>query len=322
MYQVNKQISKSEQLSSCVFLVLPIFISILQCPFWRNFFVECARNFQHYFILVLLAQVVAICFRFKKFGAAKGFIYILIHFLALVVLYKPISIYFERSESLIPESSLARFKIFYVNLELGNNSKKILESVKAENPDIVALLEPNASQLNELDFKSKYPYSIQKPLDNKFGLALYSKFKFTAEPTFSLGSDLPGVIIVPVRFRGKEVRLVLVHAIPPLNNEAYYQDRILFRRLATYIKNQTGNILIMGDFNGTVYSYFYQILKEGANLQDAKVRSGFAKTWKARSPFLHLIIDHVLYAGDLKLLNFKVGQDIDSDHYPLIAVFN
>ena len=323
MKGINQETSQGFDLLRRLCLMTLVFIVILQIPFWRNSFIECARNFQSYFIPALLFFLVFVVSNLRKFGAARGFVYVLSIALTLMIIYKPFSIYLERSSNLIPESGKERLKVLYANLhEPNTNYKKVLDLVKKERPDVVALLEPNESWLKSLNLKSKYPHAIEKPLNNKFGIALYSKFAFEAKPLVSLGDDLPNVIIVPVLARGKRVLLSLVHAIPPLSLEYYSQDRRLFRRLATYLRNDPGNVVLMGDFNGTVYSYFYKILTDGASLKDAALGRGIGKTWDVNSDFMHLIIDHILYRGDLRLLDYKRGPDIGSDHYPLIALFN
>ncbi len=81
-----------------------------------------------------------------------------------------------------------------------------------------------------------------------------------------------------------------------------------------------GNIIVCGDFNDVSDSWAYNTIK-GDDLTDAYQEAGFGPiiTYNAHHMYFH--IDHILYRGMLKTLNFEKGGLKSSDHYPIFVKF-
>ena len=82
----------------------------------------------------------------------------------------------------------------------------------------------------------------------------------------------------------------------------------------------TGDVLVMGDMNDTPGSYAYRTTC-GNDLRDAWADAGFGPIYTFHSHHLYVKIDHILYRGDMKLLSCYRDKAGESDHYPLVAVF-
>lgn len=69
--------------------------------------------------------------------------------------------------------------ILIANVLMTNrNSQDFINLVEKANPDMVLVMEVNDWWITKLqELKKEYPYSIEKPEDNAYGMALYSKLE-------------------------------------------------------------------------------------------------------------------------------------------------
>jgi len=86
------------------------------------------------------------------------------------------------------------------------------------------------------------------------------------------------------------------------------------------LDDTTGDVLVMGDMNDTPGSYAYRTVC-GDDLRDAWADDGFGPTYTFNSHHLYVKIDHILYRGDMQLLSCRRDKAGESDHYPMVAVF-
>ena len=86
------------------------------------------------------------------------------------------------------------------------------------------------------------------------------------------------------------------------------------------IDDSPGDVLVMGDMNDTPGSYAYRTVC-GDDLRDAWAEAGFGPTYTYHDHHLYVKIDHILYRGNMKLLSCRRDKEGESDHYPLVAVF-
>ena len=75
-----------------------------------------------------------------------------------------------------PESQ-DRISVLTANVLTDNrDASALLEVVKKESPDLILLTEPDAWWLDAVKgLKETYPYIIEHPLDNTYGMALFSR---------------------------------------------------------------------------------------------------------------------------------------------------
>src|SRR5690606_10446670 len=84
-------------------------------------------------------------------------------------------------------------------------------------PDVVVLLEPDARWVRALaPLTAHYPHQVLRPLDNAYGMAVYSRLPLVEPRVHELVErDIPS-IITGVRLRnGPVVRLYAIHPRPP-----------------------------------------------------------------------------------------------------------
>lgn len=86
------------------------------------------------------------------------------------------------------------------------------------------------------------------------------------------------------------------------------------------IDNSPGNVILCGDFNEPASSYSYRIIR-GDDMNDTFQDCGLGMTYTYNEYRLYFKIDHILYKGDLKAVDWKRDKAGDSDHYPQVATF-
>lgn len=87
-----------------------------------------------------------------------------------------------------------------------------------------------------------------------------------------------------------------------------------------YIDGLQGDVIVCGDFNDVVDSWAYRVVA-GNDMSDAYLDAGFGPLTTYNAHNLYFNIDHILYRGKLKAVNFGKGNIKSSDHYPIFANF-
>lgn len=92
------------------------------------------------------------------------------------------------------------------------------------------------------------------------------------------------------------------------------------RIIRQYADSVDGNLIICGDFNDVTGSWAYRTIV-GDDMRDAYVDAGCGamSTYHANNMLFH--IDHILYRGDIKAIDFEKGDVKSSDHYPIFVKF-
>ena len=92
------------------------------------------------------------------------------------------------------------------------------------------------------------------------------------------------------------------------------------RAMRDLLNDSPADVLVMGDMNDTPGSFTYRTVC-GDDFHDAWADTGFGPTYTFNAHHLYVKIDHILYRGELKPLSCRRVKAGESDHYPLVAVF-
>jgi len=228
-------------------------------------------------------------------------------------------------------------RAMWVNLQ-GENTDlaAFYEYVAAESPDVIALTEVGSNRQAILDaFAEEYPHTVQSKLSNVFEIVLLSRYPIASErisgldfarpssPTLTQPVFQPDVPIISAEICPEETgcyTVMATHAPPPVTARMAAMRNTLFELLAQLSRQRDDNrLIVMGDLNTSVWSpQFGGLLKEG-QMRTWSADVLIDSTWLSKSPFLGLTIDHVLTRDGVSLTSRRVGPDIGSDHYPLVA---
>jgi endonuclease/exonuclease/phosphatase (EEP) superfamily protein YafD len=213
----------------------------------------------------------------------------------------------------------AMFRLLAVNIHSQNtDAQALLALIERERPDAVLLLELAPALASALGGLSQtYPHRLIDARDGNFGLGLWLRAAPRAAQLVALDGELPAVVS-RVQTAAGELRLIGVHAFPPLGARGSAQRDLLHRRLAQLVEAEATPALVAGDFNATPWCSPMRELLRRTGLAHALAP---LPTWRAAAwawP-LALPIDHALYSPALSIRRAEIGPYVGSDHRPLIV---
>ncbi|MDX1709453.1 MAG: endonuclease, partial [Desulfobacterales bacterium] len=98
----------------------------------------------------------------------------------------------------------------------------LLKIIKTKSPDMVLTLESDEwweQQLKPLE--ADYPYRVKKPLNNLYGMHLFSRLKLVdPEVKYLIEDDIPSIHTAVLMRNGHQLRLYCLHPTPPSPTES------------------------------------------------------------------------------------------------------
>ncbi|KGO92948.1 endonuclease/exonuclease/phosphatase family protein [Flavobacterium subsaxonicum] len=205
--------------------------------------------------------------------------------------------------------------------EDNTNYKGCLAEINKANPDIVLLLETSHRWDNETaELSTKYPFSVKVPIDNTYGMLLYSKLELAdSEIKFLVEKDIPSIHTKVLLKNGQQVQLYAVHPTPPVPNEnprSTERDKELLL-VADLAKDNSLPVIVIGDLNDVAWSYTTELFLKMSGLLDPRRGRGFFNSFHAHYPIMRFPLDHAFISTDFKLKEMRRLNNFDSDHFPI-----
>lgn len=214
----------------------------------------------------------------------------------------------------------APLKVLFANvMKLNNDPSRLLTLIEKENPDIIGIAELTPVFADALtNMKDQYPFQTVFPATHGFGIGLFSKVELLEPSIEALATDIP-FIKSRITWHDRSIDIFVVHLLPPVIPEWFDRRNASLNELAQFINNDHSTMM-MGDFNLTPWSKFYQNFTGKTGLKNARnFRNGFHMSWYGWG--FYLPIDQIFYSSNIVMNRFEIGPDIGSDHYPLISAF-
>lgn len=200
----------------------------------------------------------------------------------------------------------------------------LLQQIRQHQPDLILTLESDAhweQALSVLD--DDYPYRVAVPLDNLYGMHLYSRLALKdIEVKFILSDEIPSIHATVILMSGQPVQLYCLHPKPPSPTEA--KDSTLrdaeLLIVGDQIKDLDESCIVMGDLNDVAWSRTTRLFQRISGLLDPRVGRHFVNTFHADYPLLRWSLDHVFHSTDFALVQMQRLAHIGSDHFPVYVV--
>ena len=201
------------------------------------------------------------------------------------------------------------------------NTIGCLSVIGRQDPDIVLLLETDQYWYKGTEkLKEKYPHQVLVPLENTYGMLLYSKFKLVnPEVRYLVDDEIPSIITKVELPSGKLITLHCVHPTPPVPGENLYateRDKELLL-VAKEVKENPAPTIVVGDLNDVAWSHTTKLFTKISGTLDPRIGRGFFNTFHAKYPFLRFPLDHVFCTTDFKLVTMRRLENFNSDHFPI-----
>ncbi|MEO1484006.1 MAG: endonuclease/exonuclease/phosphatase family protein [Myxococcota bacterium] len=204
-------------------------------------------------------------------------------------------------------------------LHTGGEPDRVAAFIAKHDPDVMALLEVDSRWLERLGaVLDAYPHRVERPRADDFGIAVYSRVPFVDTEVLRF----PPLLLPTISVRLESgLTVVATHPLPPstVSNSVARNRQLL--GIAARAAKTDGPLMVLGDLNTTPFSpSFFEVLRQG-RLRDSARGYGFSPTWPVSFPPLWIPIDHALYSDRVEILDRRVGEDLGSDHYPLVVEF-
>lgn len=222
----------------------------------------------------------------------------------------------------IPDAVQIKLMVSNV-LTPNDNTQALVDLVQQKNPDILITLESDQKWQDALSvIEPDYPYNVKVPLDNLYGMHLYSKLELIdPEVKYLLIDDIPS-IHTQLRLPNDEVIwLYCLHPMPPSPTEA---DKSTTRdaellMVGRHINENNQTAILAGDLNDVAWSKTTLMFQRISGLLDPRIGRFFINTFHVNYPFLRWALDHIFHSPCFTLVNIERLPSIGSDHFPVMT---
>lgn len=221
-------------------------------------------------------------------------------------------------------SSAKKIKIMTSNVLMPNHSAdKLIKLVQQHQPDVLITLETDSWWQKALSgIHQNYPYRVAHPLDNLYGMHLYSKFPLENVALLNLiEKDIPSIHCYLVLDNDLRIKCHFLHPAPPSpteNETATPRDRELLL-IAKQVSPETEPTIVTGDLNDVAWSPTTRKFRKISRLKDPRIGRGMFNTFHAHYIFLRWPLDHIFHSDHFELSEIRRLPSIDSDHFPLLS---
>lgn len=213
--------------------------------------------------------------------------------------------------------SLLVSNVYMENEEYG----RLLHLIEQKKPHVVLTLETDTRWQQALHpLKNDYPYRQEIPLNNTYGMLLYSRLPLkNTEVHYLIEEDIPSISTLVKLPTGEWVQLYAVHPRPPVPTESEDSKErdaeiILIGKKA---RESRYPVIVAGDFNDVAWSATTRLFQEVSGLLDPRIGRGLYNTFHAKNVLLRWPLDHFFHSNHFKLVEIKRLGKIGSDHFPI-----
>tara|TARA_R110002096_G_scaffold101547_4_gene224556 strand:- start:9650 stop:10573 length:924 start_codon:yes stop_codon:yes gene_type:complete len=299
------------QALAVVTIVLSI-VTLLDVPH-RN--IELFSHFRlQYFVAAALLTIAFVVLKSAPYAAALGLMTI-INGSLVVPWYLPVK---------DGPSATGELKLIHANVYSRNKKyEKVAALVDRENPDLVFLQEVTEDWATAMQgLLPDYPYSYTQARTGNFGIAVFSKMPFDSITHIDSPPLGYPTIIASVRLGESSTTIISSHPTIPLGRHLNDARNEHIRDIAERVRTTPGNIVLLGDFNESMWGPRYRGLVDTTGLKAARRGFGVVPTWPTFFPIAMIPIDHVFVSPDIGIAEFRSGHRIGSDHLPLIVTLS
>ena len=206
-------------------------------------------------------------------------------------------------------------------LQKNENNERLIDIIKKLDADIMVFTEANNRWRDAIvkNLSSDYTHRVELPLDNTYGIVMYSKYELIdPEVTFLVTDTIPSIQSKVRLPSGDMFQLYAIHPTPPMPQEnPLSTDRdaelMLTSRMARESKLP---VIVIGDFNDIPWSSPSNVFQNTSKLLDVRVGRGFYCSFNAEKTLFRWPLDHVYVSAEFRLQDIQICESIDSDHFP------
>lgn len=203
------------------------------------------------------------------------------------------------------------------------NAEALIQLVKQHQPDVLVTLESDQWWQDKLKvLEAEMPYNIKCPLDNLYGMHVYSRLPIEEqEICYLVQQDVPSIHVALTLRTGEKIRAHFLHPAPPSpteNTESAERDAELVM-VARSVAQSDQPVIVTGDLNDVAWSATTRLFRKISGLLDPRVGRGAFNTFHVDYPFARWPLDHLFHSSHFTLRDIQRLPSIGSDHFPLMT---
>ncbi len=147
------------------------------------------------------------------------------------------------------------------------------------------------------------------------------RLKVDSSSRYLLNDKRWPVVVSNVDYYGASVTILNASLPLPIAAGKAQDHQRMMNAIADWSSQQDQPVMVMGNLGTTSWSKSMQGLRASAGLHDSHTGYGFQGSWPAGGGFTlgQIPINHLLYSGELKVLDRQLLPPINSEHRPLVV---
>ncbi|MDB5771985.1 MAG: endonuclease [Burkholderia sp.] len=220
--------------------------------------------------------------------------------------------------------SADRIRIMTANVLAPNhNSDALIALIREHKPDVFVTLESDAWWQEKLDvLEDEYRYTMKCPLENLYGMHVYSKLPLEDCATqFLVEADVPSMHAMVVLRSQQRVRMHFLHPAPPSpteNEESTERDAELLV-VAKSVARLNTPVIVAGDLNDVAWSDTTRLFRKISGLLDPRIGRVMLNTFHAGHWYMRWPLDHLFHSSHFTLSFIRRLPAFGSDHFPVLV---
>lgn len=213
-----------------------------------------------------------------------------------------------------------QLSLLVANVYMPNRrASDLLRIVRQSDPDVVVTMEVDDWWGNELsELRQSHPFTIAHPLDNTYGMILFSKLKlFDEEIRFVVDDAIPSIfarIQIPA---GDLIDFYALHPTPPQPFQDTFERDAELLLIARQVRDIGRPAIVAGDLNDVAWSTTTRLFQRMSGMLDPRVGRGLFSSFHAHIPMLRWPLDHIFHDARFRLCDIRRLGYFGSDHFPI-----
>jgi endonuclease/exonuclease/phosphatase (EEP) superfamily protein YafD len=216
------------------------------------------------------------------------------------------------------------FRLVISNVLIENTQyDRWLSVVTAPDPDLILAVEVDAKWEHALrGLERSHPHVLRQPLDNAYGMALFSRLPLHGgRVEYLIEPGIPSIHVEVELLEGTRFALHGVHPRPPEpknDQDSRSRDAELMKLGKRIAARRAMPTVVAGDLNDVAWSYTTHLFLRESRLLDPRLGRGLFNTFNANSRLFRFPLDHVFHSSHFKLVALRRLPHVGSDHFPVL----
>ncbi|WP_260483787.1 endonuclease/exonuclease/phosphatase family protein [Sphingomicrobium flavum] len=213
-----------------------------------------------------------------------------------------------------------QFTLLGANVLTPNDEfEKLLAVIEEADADVILLTESDSRwEAAMAPIHADYPQRLSRPLDNTYGMHLYSRLPFNGRFQDRVETDIPSIKGELSLRDGSRVTFHGVHPEPPHPGENSGERDAELVLVGREVREDGGATLVFGDMNDVAWSSTSRLFLETSGMGDPRVGRRLMPTFNAKWPLFRWPLDHLFVSPHFSLVKMERLDGIGSDHFPVL----